>query len=183
MSLSVYLFLSHFSINYFRANNITLFDLVNSDTVYWSPISPNLTLASGIVISPDDQSKIYQQASAAWHLTLVGSQGKFTDSRDGILISCASGFHLFMCTTRRISIFKHGIRNWTLLAAVCFEILTVFFVIFVPGVQDLLQVRPPAWYIWLFPFAVGIVLLVFNETRKYFIRNYPKDSVVRIFKW
>jgi sodium/potassium-transporting ATPase subunit alpha len=165
MIISIGCILAYFTV--FWSYEISVSDLFDSDTKYWSLNSPNFTLSSGKYLTAEEQTKIYEEASAAWHITLVMSQA----------------FHLWMCTTRRISLFKHGFRNWTLFAAVFFEIATLFFFIFVPGVNNFLQVSPPAWYIWIYPFIVGVILLLFNEIRKYYIRKYPKNSFVRIFKW
>uniref|UniRef100_A0AC35FTA5 Cation-transporting P-type ATPase C-terminal domain-containing protein n=1 Tax=Panagrolaimus sp. PS1159 TaxID=55785 RepID=A0AC35FTA5_9BILA len=165
MIISIGCILAYFTV--FWSYEVSASDLFDSDTKYWSLNSPNFTLSSGKLLTAEEQTKIYEEASAAWHITLVMSQA----------------FHLWMCTTRRISLFKHGFRNWTLFAAVFFEIATLFFFIFVPGVNNFLQVSPPAWYIWIYPFIVGVILLLFNEIRKYYIRKYPKNSFVRIFKW
>lgn len=157
--------LSYFTV--FWAHGINVSDLLETDVVYWKDTSPDLSLSSGRNITAQEQVQYYYEASAAWHITLVLSQS----------------LHVWNCTTRRISLFKHGVRNIMLILAVIFEIGTLFFVIFLPGVQDLFEVRPPGWYVWLYPVAVGLILLVFNETRKYFIRKNPKDKVVSIFKW
>ncbi len=52
-----------------------------------------------------------------------------------------------------------------------------------PGVRFIMGAEPPPHFIWLFSLVVGLVLLFFNEMRKYFIRKYPQNAVVRIFKW
>jgi len=163
--ISIGCILSYFTV--FWSYGISASDLLNTNHDYWKPTSPDLVLSSGRNLTADEQFQYYAEASAAWHITLVVSQS----------------LHLWTCTTRRISLLKHGIRNWILLTAVGFELGTLFFVIFTPGIQDILTVRPPQWYIWLYPIAVGIVLLVTSEIRKYFIRKYPKHPVVRIFKW
>ena len=38
-------------------------------------------------------------------------------------------------------------------------------------------------FVWLFAPVVGLYLLVFNETRKYFIRNHAKNRIVRLLKF
>ncbi|KAE9554221.1 hypothetical protein FO519_002585 [Halicephalobus sp. NKZ332] len=165
MIISFGCILSYFTV--FWSYGISTSDLLNTNHDFWKPLSPDLVLSSGRNLTAEKQIQVYYEASAAWHITLVVSQS----------------LHLWTCTTRRISLLKHGIQNWTLLVAVIFELGTLFFVIFTPGVQNLLTVRPPQWYIWLYPIGVGITLFVFNETRKYFIRKNPKNPVVRALKW
>uniref|UniRef100_A0A7E4ZWL3 Cation_ATPase_N domain-containing protein n=1 Tax=Panagrellus redivivus TaxID=6233 RepID=A0A7E4ZWL3_PANRE len=157
--------LSYFTV--YWSYGVSFGDLHNTAHTYWQKTSPTLTLHTGKILNAAEQYQIYSEASAAWHITLVVAQ-------------C---FHLWMCTTRRISMFKHGLQNWTLVAACAFAFLTLFVTIYVPGINDILHVRGPAWYIWIFPIATGIVLLVFNETRKYFIRKTPKETWVRMLKW
>ncbi|KAH7724073.1 Protein CATP-2 [Aphelenchoides avenae] len=151
----------------FWVHGFSISDLVHTAQHYWKEGAENLTSSSAEVFTDVEQVLIHQEASAAWHITLVMSQV----------------LHLWMCTTRRVSLFRHGIRNWVLVAAVVFEVLVLVFLIFTPGLGHFLGVRPPPSIIWLFPFGVGLVLLIFNEIRKFFIRHDPRNPIVRLVKW
>ena len=108
-------------------------------------------------------------------------------------------FNLWSCTTRRMSLFRHSFRNWTLHFAVLLEVCALLIFVFFPGMNAFIGMQPPPGFIWCFPFIVGILLLVLGEVtkqelgkksskqifqvRKYFIRKMPRHPVVRFFKW
>ncbi|MFH4980180.1 hypothetical protein AB6A40_006889 [Gnathostoma spinigerum] len=70
-----------------------------------------------------------------------------------------------------------------MLIAVLFDLLMLSFFIYTPGVQHLLGVDHPPAFVWIFCLPVWSLLFVFNEGRKYFIRNWPKSRIVHCLKW
>lgn len=88
-----------------------------------------------------------------------------------------------MCTTRRVSLFRHGINNMMAVVACVIETVLINIFVYVPGIQYIMGARPPPRHVWAFPAIVGGVLLVFNEWRKFMIRRFPQNNFVRIFKW
>lgn len=80
-------------------------------------------------------------------------------------------YHLWTCTTRRKSIFHHGVKNYAGMLACVANILIVCFVVFTPGVQSVVGTMPPPFHIWFFSAVVGVLLVAFNEARKFFIRR------------
>uniref|UniRef100_F1KSN4 Sodium/potassium-transporting ATPase subunit alpha-1 n=1 Tax=Ascaris suum TaxID=6253 RepID=F1KSN4_ASCSU len=142
-------------------------DLLFTSSEYWTTNANNFTTDAGLVFTPSVQVRIHRQARAAWQITLVMAQA----------------FHLFMCTTRRISLFRHGFRNAVAGLAILLEVLVLNFFIYTPGVQTWIGVEHPPGFVWLFCLFVAVVLLIFNEMRKYLIRHYTNQPIVRMLKW
>ncbi|GMT14540.1 hypothetical protein PFISCL1PPCAC_5837, partial [Pristionchus fissidentatus] len=155
---------AYFSV--FLSHGISPSDLLYS-TEYWKEFSPSLNLTSGVTIDGPEQEMIRREACGAWQITLVGSQA----------------FHIWQCRTRRVSIFSHTVSNpWMLIGVTISLLLTVFF-IYVPGVNTVMGTAAPPPFVWCFPLFVGMILLIFNETRKFIIRRLPKHKIVRLLKW
>ncbi|VDM36969.1 unnamed protein product [Toxocara canis] len=99
------------------------------------------------------QVDIRNQAASAYYLTLVMSQNCRSEPAQWTLSATAANTHIED---------EHSpLSAYTKLDDVMTKLLQA----------------------WFFSLGAGICLWVFNETRKYFIRNWPYNNIVRIFKW
>lgn len=140
--------MSYFSVFWYYSLSVS--DLLFTANHNWLPnSSPLKSSLSGKILNGETQWRIYEEACAAWHICLVFSQI----------------FNLLSCTTRRTSLFKHGIKNPVLVVAICIKIIIMLLIVFIPGIQHIVGVQPPPIFVWFIPLVVGMILLLINEVR------------------
>lgn len=145
----------------FRWHGMPPGSLFFSHTDAWHGKAENITLPlNQRVMTAQDQMRVRGEAAAAYQITLV----------------LAQVFHLFMCTTKRVSLFRHGVTSWAVLGAVCLEVCILCLLIFTPLLNDFLGIAVPPRFVWAFGPAVGFLLLVFTELRKYALRHADKTA-------
>uniref|UniRef100_A0A914D2U3 Cation-transporting P-type ATPase C-terminal domain-containing protein n=1 Tax=Acrobeloides nanus TaxID=290746 RepID=A0A914D2U3_9BILA len=93
-------------------------------------------------------------------------------------------FHIFSSRTLRQSIFTQGFfTNWWSIVAIIIELIMIGIYIYVPVINEFLGGAPISWKPWAIVAAVSIVIFIYNEVRKIYIRKYPKNRIVSLFKW
>lgn len=108
-------------------------------------------------------------------------------SRKDLLNTARSGYFvsvvvtqmidLLMCKTRRNSIFEQGLDNWTLNFSLVIETILLCFLLYMPGVDKLISVMP-LHYIWFLPcLPFGLMLWMYDEGRRYWIRHHPGSFI------
>jgi len=124
--------------------------------------------------SVHNQQVVLSQVQTAWYVTVV--LGQFSN--------------IWMCKTRQMSLFQHGIENPMTIYGVVIEIMILMLIVFVPGLQGVFNtngedVISRSDYALYFVPWVGILvsLWVFCESRKWWTRKYPTGKVAKLLMW
>ncbi|XP_046868724.1 sodium/potassium-transporting ATPase subunit alpha-like isoform X2 [Drosophila willistoni] len=80
---------------------------------------------------------------------------------------------LIICKTRRNSIIQQGMGNWVLNFALFFETIVALILCYMPGMKKGLRMYPVRWYCWLYGIPFGLLIVFFDEGRRYLIRRSP----------
>ncbi|KAJ9583275.1 hypothetical protein L9F63_022380 [Diploptera punctata] len=80
---------------------------------------------------------------------------------------------LICCKTRRNSILRQGMTNSFLNFALVFETIVAVFLSYTPGMQKALRMQPLKLHWWFLALPWAIIIVLYDETRRYFIRKYP----------
>lgn len=136
---------------------------------YWSATAPqfNATI-SGTPLQAADQVSIVTTAVSAYYITLVMQQVA----------------HIWMVKTRFVSIFSHGfLGNAVMNVGLIASISILVSIVYSPFSQ-------PFWGtatapgIWWTPWLLGLVVIwLFDELRKLYIRRNPKSKITWAIAW
>nr|AFU25689.1 Na+,K+ ATPase alpha-subunit 1A [Oncopeltus fasciatus]CAH1755606.1 Na,K-ATPase alpha 1A [Oncopeltus fasciatus] len=86
---------------------------------------------------------------------------------------------LIISKTRRNSIIHQGMRNWALNFGLVFETVLAAFLSYCPGMDKGLQMYPLKFVWWLPGLPFMIVIFIYDEVRKYYLRRYPGGWIER----
>ncbi|CAM4839351.1 unnamed protein product [Rotaria magnacalcarata] len=86
---------------------------------------------------------------------------------------------LIVCKTRRNSIFQQGMNNWMLNFGLVFETVLAAIISYTPYLDTALNTYPLKFLWWLTPIPYFFLILVYDEVRKYIIRQAPGGWVER----
>ncbi|KAF5287486.1 hypothetical protein FQA39_LY04114 [Lamprigera yunnana] len=86
----------------------------------------------------------------------------------------------FIVKTRRLSVFQHGMHNWVLNFGIIFELILAAFIIYCPGVNTAFQMEPVLWISILPAIPFALLIIIYDEMRKYFIRKYPDGWIAGV---
>lgn len=81
---------------------------------------------------------------------------------------------LISCKTRKLSIVEHGFSNNVLNISLVVEILCTLLITSTPKVSDYLQMYPIPILQWFYPIPFSVLVIFYDELRRYLIRNYPR---------
>lgn len=86
---------------------------------------------------------------------------------------------LLICKTRRLSLFQQGMTNWVMNAGLIFEVCLACLIVYCPGLNSVFMMEPVEWYTFLPAVPFAIIIIVYDECRKYIIRKHPGGFVER----
>ncbi|KAI1119235.1 hypothetical protein F5Y14DRAFT_126985 [Nemania sp. NC0429] len=95
-------------------------------------------------------------------------------------------FNLMAVRTRRWSIFQHPpafnkqTQNLYLFPAILFALSMAILWLYIPQLHPILGTAPVPVEHWFLPFAFGTFILLFDESRKFVVRKYPKSFVAKL---
>jgi sodium/potassium-transporting ATPase subunit alpha len=83
--------------------------------------------------------------------------------------------------TRRLSLINHAPwRNPYLLPAIIFAMVIAIFFLYVPKFHSVLDTAVVPVEYWFLPFGFGMGLLLFDETRKFLVRKFPRSVLAKM---
>jgi sodium/potassium-transporting ATPase subunit alpha len=83
--------------------------------------------------------------------------------------------------TRRLSLLNHAPwRNPYLLPAIIFAMVIAIFFLYVPKFHSVLGTAIVPVEYWFLPFGFGMGLLLFDETRKFLVRKFPRSFLAKM---
>ncbi|CAJ1087527.1 sodium/potassium-transporting ATPase subunit alpha-1 [Xyrichtys novacula] len=85
--------------------------------------------------------------------------------------------NLIICKTRRNSILQQGMKNHVLNFALVAETIFAVSLSYVPGMDAALRMYPLKLWWWFIALPFALLLFLYDEVRKYFIRRYPGGCV------
>ncbi|ORY05439.1 calcium ATPase [Basidiobolus meristosporus CBS 931.73] len=101
------------------------------------------------------------------------------------LVILQSFGNLLGARTRRLSILQHppwaqSSRNLWLFGAQVGSVVLALLAVYLPVFNNIFNTRPVPVQFWFIPLAGAMIILGADETRKYFVRKYPKGVMARL---
>jgi len=88
---------------------------------------------------------------------------------------------LLVCKTRKLSLFQQGLRNRAINYSLIAETLIAIILIYTPGISSVTGTdRHFAFRYWLPPLPFSLLVIIYDETRKFFLRRNPGGWVERL---
>jgi len=84
---------------------------------------------------------------------------------------------LIICKTRRNSLVTQGMNNWMLNFGLVFETILAALLSYTPGLDKGLNMYPLKFLWWLPAMPFSLLILCYDETRKFLLRKYPGGFV------
>ncbi|KAF1326577.1 putative hydrolase, partial [Globisporangium splendens] len=141
----------------FWRNGISLSDIYLSADIFWQSDAPVFCIADGSKCLTDtEQTSILAQACGSWYIALVACQ------------FC----HVWMCKTRRVSLFKHGVfTNAVMIYGALLSLSIAVILVYVPSLQGVMGSASVDYVPWLIALCTGSITWIYRESTKYVTRR------------
>merc|ERR1712241_1544907 len=80
---------------------------------------------------------------------------------------------LIICKTRKNSVFQQGMTNWIMNFGIVFETALAAFLSYTPGMDKGLKMYPLKINWWFPAVPFSLLIFIFDESRKYLLRQFP----------
>lgn len=138
----------------------------SSDT-YWKDGAPPL-MVGGRELQGREQRDIYWQAQSAYYVTLI----------------CCQFWHIWICKTRTVSIFKHGLfKNPITIFGTVISVATMIIVVYVPWLHDIFFTANLHGIGWLPQLIFPLTMWPYSEYSKYLTRRDPNGWWATYMQW
>ena len=87
---------------------------------------------------------------------------------------------LIISKTRKVSIFEQGMKNHFLNFGLFFETALAAFLMYCPGTEVALRLYALSPYYWIPALPFSLIIWIFDECRRIFIRKYPDGFVASV---
>jgi len=159
---AIFCTLNYFLFFYYKYG-LTPYMLWGTADNYYSIGSPDLYGYPDYV-----QVNMLSESNACYYVCLVFSQF----------------FHIWMCKTRRQSVFIHGFfSNTVMLYGILLQIFILLFVVYTPFMQVAFTTFNVSGVYWTTAFLFVAFCWPYDEGRKWFIRNYPNGFAAKYLYW
>ena len=138
-------------------NGFWLSDLVGIRQIWESKAINDYTDSYGQEWTYRERKKLEFTCQTAFFITIVVVQWS----------------ELVACKTRTNSIIHQGMSNHVMNFALVFETVLAAFLSYFPGMDVALNMYPIKACWWIPPLPFAVVIMIYDEGRRYFIRKYP----------
>lgn len=138
-------------------NGFWLSDLVGIRQIWESKAINDYTDSYGQEWTYRERKKLEFTCQTAFFITIVVVQWS----------------ELVACKTRTNSIIHQGMSNHVMNFALVFETVLAAFLSYFPGMDVALNMYPIKASWWIPPLPFAVIIMVYDEGRRYFIRKYP----------
>lgn len=142
----------------------------------WSPLSLIFTKYQWNNKVVNDMVDIHGQSwsfAARKELQIISQTGYFFTLT---LVQCVN---MVICRNQRISSIRNVSHNWVIPFSVLFELSLMLFLIYLPNVNTLVQMRSLKPILWAAPVPYCFLIFIYDEVKKYIVRKYPEGWLAR----